>query len=81
MNRRIKMNCGTSLVVQWLTFHLPMQRVRVPSLVRDLSSHMPHRQKTESRSNIVTNSIETFFKWSTSKKKKKPLKNNKGNQP
>ena len=61
MNRRIKLNCGTSLVVQWLRFRLPMQGVRVPSPVRDLSSHMPHSRKTESRSNIVTNSIETFF--------------------
>ena len=45
----------------------------VRSLVGKLRSHMPHGQKTktQNRSNIVTNSIKTFKKWSTSKKKKK----------
>ena len=44
-------------------------RMSVWSLVRELSSHMPRGQntKTQSRSNIVTNSIKTL-KWSTSKK-------------
>ena len=32
---------GTSLVVQWLRLRLPMQGVRVQSLVRELRSHMP----------------------------------------
>ena len=32
---------GTSLVVQWLRLRLPMQAVRVPSLVGELRSHMP----------------------------------------
>ena len=31
----------TSLVVQWLQFRLPMQGVRVRSLVGELRSHMP----------------------------------------
>ena len=30
----------TSLVAQWLRLHLPMQGTRVPSLVRELRSHM-----------------------------------------
>ena len=29
---------GTSLVVQWLRIHLPMQRMQVQSLVRELRS-------------------------------------------
>ena len=32
---------GTSLVVQWLRLMLPMQGVRVQSLVGELKSHMP----------------------------------------
>ena len=49
-----------------------MQRVWVPSLVRELRPHMPRsrRIKRENRSNIVTNSIKALKKWSTSKKKK-----------
>ena len=31
---------GTSLVVQWLRIHLPMQGMQVPSLVWELSSYM-----------------------------------------
>ena len=55
-------NSGTSLVVQWLKLCLPMQGVRVQSLVWQLKSHMPLNQKTRtwSRGNIVTNSIQTF---------------------
>ena len=36
---------GTSLAVQWLRVHLPMQRVQVQSLVGELRSHMSHGQK------------------------------------
>ena len=36
---------GTSLVVQWLRLHLPMQGVWVQSLVAELRSHMPPGQK------------------------------------
>ena len=32
---------GTSLVVQWLRICVPMQETWVPSLVRELGSHMP----------------------------------------
>ena len=38
---------GTSLAVQWLRLHLPMQGVRVLSLVGELRSHMPHSQNTK----------------------------------
>ena len=31
---------ATSLVVQWLRIHLPMQGTRVVSLVKELTSHM-----------------------------------------
>ena len=36
---------GTSLVVQWLRLHIPMQEVGVRSLVRQLRSHMRQGQK------------------------------------
>ena len=53
---------GTSVIVQWLRLHLPIQEVQVPSLARELRSHMPRGQKTktQNRSNIVTNSIKTL---------------------
>ena len=38
---------GTSLAVQWLRLCLPMQGVRVRSLVGELRSHMPRDQKTK----------------------------------
>ena len=38
---------GTSLEVQWLRLRLPMQGVRVWSLVGELRSHMPPSQKTK----------------------------------
>ena len=38
---------GTSLAVQWLRLHLPMQGVQVGSLVGELRSHMPWGQKTK----------------------------------
>ena len=52
----------TSLVVQWLRLHLPVQGVQVQSLVGELRSHMPQGQKTKTsnRSNIVTNPIKTL---------------------
>ena len=57
-----------------LRFRLPMQGVQVCSLVRELRSHMPHGQKnkTENRSNSVTNSIKT-----SKNNKKKILKKKK----
>ena len=55
---------GTSLVVQWFRLCLPMQGVRVQSLVRGLRSHMlaAKTQNIKNRSNIVTNSIKTLKK-------------------
>ena len=52
---------GTSLVVQWFRLCLPMQGVRVQTLVRGLRSHMlaAKTQNIKNRSNIVTNSIKT----------------------
>ena len=47
-----------------------MQGMRIRSMVRALSSHMPRGQKISNRSNIATDSIKTL-KWSTLKKKKK----------
>ena len=46
-------NSGTSLVVQWLRLHLPMQRVWAGSLVRELRSHV-----SQNRNNIITNPIK-----------------------
>ena len=41
----------------WLRFHLPMEGVKVQSLIREPRTHMPHGQKTktQNRSNIATN--------------------------
>ena len=46
-----------------------MQGMRIRSMVRALSSHMPRGQKISNRSNIATDSIKTL-KWPTLKKKK-----------
>ena len=40
---------GSSLVVQWLRFHLPMHGVCVRFLVRELRSHMPHSPKKKEK--------------------------------
>ena len=50
---------------------LPMQGVRVQSLVGELRSHMPHSQKTkiQDKSNIATNAINTLKNGPHSKKK------------
>ena len=64
-------------MVQWLRLPLPMQRVRVQSLVRKLRPHMPRGQKTKTynRSNIITNPIKTLKMVHIQKKKKKALRN------
>ena len=53
---------GTSLVVQWLGFHPPLQGVRFQSLVGKPESHMPRGQgtKPQNRGNVVTNSTKTL---------------------
>ena len=59
---------GTFPAVQRLRLLLPVQGVRIHSLVRELRFYMTHSQKknqnTKNRSNIVTNSIKAFLKWS-----------------
>ena len=62
---------GTSLAVQWLRLPLPLQRVWVQSLVRELKSHMSQGQKPEHKTtgNIVTNSIKTLKMIHIKKKK------------
>ena len=66
----------TSLEVQWLRFHLPMQGVQVWSLVRELWSHTPwgQKNKTWNRSNVVTKSTEDFKKMVHIKKNLKKKK-------
>ena len=52
---------GSSLAVQGLRLCLPMQGVRVPSLLGEPRSHIalgPKIPKTKNRSNVVTSSIE-----------------------
>ena len=44
---------GTSLLVQWLRLHLPMQGVQVQSLARELGSHMPCSQKTKTETETL----------------------------
>ena len=39
------LSARTSLVVQWLRLHLPMQGMQVQFLVRELRSHMPQAKK------------------------------------
>ena len=60
-------------MVQWLRLHLPMQGVRVQSLVGELRFRVPCCQKTKKkhRSNIVTNSIKTPKSIHLKKKLKK----------
>ena len=51
---------GTSLLVQQLRLHLPMQGVKVQFLVRELRFQLPHDQKLKTKrntNNTVTNSI------------------------
>ena len=47
-------------MVQWFGPYLPMQKVQVQFLVRELRYHVPLSQKTktQNRNNAVTNSIK-----------------------
>ena len=56
----------TSLTVQWLKVHLPMQEVRVQSPVRELRSHMPHGQKLQ---NIKQKQYSNKFNKDSKKRK------------
>ena len=42
----VNQSYGSSLLVQWLRIHLPMQGMRVQSLDEELGSHMPRGNKT-----------------------------------
>lgn len=53
---------GTSLVIQWFRCCLPIRGMQIQSLVREVRSHMPASQKTQTqnRNNIVTSPIKTL---------------------
>ena len=51
---------STSLAAQWLKLCLPIQGVRVQSLVRELRSTTPLSQRNKTESDIVTNSIKNL---------------------
>ena len=73
-NNQIK---GTSLVVQLLGLHLPMQGVRVWFLVGELRPHMPHGQKNKIKQKQYGNKFNKDFKNVPHQKqifKKKPNK-------
>ena len=55
-----KIISGTSVVVQWLRFCLPVQAVQVQFLVGELGTSWPKTQNINNRSNTVTHSIKTF---------------------
>ena len=50
-----EVNTETSLVVQWLRLHLPMQRVQVQSLVRKLK--IPHTSQPNKKPEDTTEAI------------------------
>ena len=49
---------GTSLVVQWLRIHPPMQGVRVQSLVGELRSHKTQGQKSQNINNNMLSQLQ-----------------------
>ena len=49
---------GTSLVVQWLRIHLPMQGTWVQSLVRDLKSHKLYSATTTEHTSSVAQVLQ-----------------------
>ena len=59
---------GTSLVIQWLRLHLPMQEVWVQPLVGELGSHIPHGQKKKKKQSIKQK--QYCNKFNKDKKKK-----------
>ena len=57
-SRKKKRSVGTSLVIQWLRLHLPMQTEQVRSLVKELKPHVlkPHVlqvQKTKHKTEAI----------------------------
>ena len=62
----------TSLAVRWLRLRLPMQKVRVQSLVGELRSLVPCDQKTKTeKQEQYCNQFNKDFKNGLQKKKKK----------
>ena len=53
---------GTSLVVQWLRLHFPIQGVQVQSLVGELRSHKPLGQKAKTKQKQYYNKFNKDFK-------------------
>ena len=60
---------GTSLVLPWFRFCLPMPGLPVRSLAGELRSHLPCSQKTKTWSNIERNSVKTLKMVHIKKKK------------
>ena len=52
---------GTSLVIQWLRLCLPMLRVQVRPLIKELRLHMPHGQKKQTEAILQQIQYKTFF--------------------
>ena len=68
---------GTSQVVQWLRLHLPMQGVRVRSLLRELRSHMPRGQENQNiKQKQYCNKFNKDFKSGPHQKNKQTNKQN-----
>ena len=62
---------GTSLAVQWLRLHLPMQGVQGPSLIRELGSHMPCKKNQNIKQKQYCKKFNKEVKKKKKKKKKK----------
>ena len=71
-----KPRTGTSLVIQWLRLHLPMQGMWVGSLVRELRSHMPWGQNLNIEQKPYCKTLVKTL--SSPHPKKKNLKKKKG---
>ena len=53
----LKENVGTSLSVQWLRLHLPVQRLQVQSLAWELGSQVPCDQEKNNNKKHKTEAI------------------------
>ena len=75
---QLNLNLGTSLMGQWVRLGLPVQRVQVYSLVKELRPRMPCTQSNQNIKQYCNKFKKDFKKWSTSpqknlKKKKKNM--------
>ena len=68
---------GTSLAVQWLRIRLPMQGLRVRSLVRELKSHIPWGKlsRTLQPKKALRTAVKTQSSQNLPKKKKRRREN------